>query len=496
MEMIKLSRGVWSYDPSQPLGPEGGFGIVYLGNSQEFGEIAVKKIKVSVQDAARRELRFADILTKSDLQHVIRFYDAGQDADTGNYYVVMARAEHSLQEQISSGKKYSETEAIEVLLQIVKGLLEVPDIAHRDLKPGNVLFHQGNWKVADFGIAKVIEESTSTQTLKDCLSPQYAAPEQWEYLHPTHAVDIYALGCIGYALLTGDPPFIGTTDELKQQHLHKEPPVLNIANAQLRSLLSMMLRKNPETRPSLSRVKHLLDEMQKSESQPTSGGLSLLSNAAALVLDQSAKEEALRLQERSEQVRREKIAEEAMKILIDITDYLLEKITIYAPNAQPSQGFSNKPGQFYYPDRVISLGTAKLSINFSRFAKVPKDAFQKSKWDVYAGAIIEVKQEGIKSYEWGANLWYTDLGKKGDLRWWEVTYMSVFTQSPPCELFAVEDVSLADRAASHIMDIIQLGAKPKLVDDEAVDEFCDRWASLLAKAAKGELQHPSRLPLD
>jgi len=496
MEMIKLPHGVWSYDPNQPLGPEGGFGIVYVGNSLEIGEIAVKKIKVGLEDAAHRELRFADILTKSNMEYVIPFYDAGEDADTGNYYVVMARAEHSLEYEITSGRKFSEAEAIEVLLQIVKGLLEVPDIAHRDLKPGNVLFHQGKWKVADFGIAKVIEESTSVQTLKDCLSPQYAAPEQWEYLHPTHAVDIYALGCIGYALLTGSPPFVGTTDELKQQHLHKEPPVLKIANAQLRSLLGMMLRKNLETRPSLTRVKHLLEEMQNSESQSTSGGLSLLSNAAALVLDQSAKEEALRLQERSEQLRREKIAEEATKILIDITDYLLEKITIYAPNARPSQGYSTKPGQFYYPDRIITLGTAKLSINFSRFAKIPKDAFQNSKWDVYVGAIIEVKQDSLRPYEWGANLWYTDLGKKNDLRWWEVTYMTVFSKSPPCEPFAVEETSLADLAASHIIGNIQLGAKPKLVDDEAVDEFCDRWATLLAKAARGELQHPSRLPID
>jgi serine/threonine protein kinase len=497
MEMIKLPHGVWSYDPNQPLGPEGGFGIVYAGNSQEIGEIAVKKIKFGLEDAAHRELRFADILTKSNLEHVIPFYDAGQDAETGNYYVVMARADHSLHQELCAGKTFTETEAVEILLQITKGLIEVPDIAHRDLKPGNVLFHHEKWKVADFGIAKVIEESTSFQTLKDCLSPQYAAPEQWEYLHPTHAVDVYALGCIGYALLTGNPPFIGTTDELKQQHLNKEPPVLNIVNDRLRSLLGMMLRKIPETRPSLARVKHLLEEMQKSESQSTSGGLSLLSNAAAQVLDQSAKEEALRLQEHCEQVRREKIAEEAMKILIDITDYLLEKITIYAPNARPSQGYSTKPGQFYYPDRIITLGTAKLSINFSRFAKIPKDSFQNSKWDVYAGAIIEVKQDSIRPYEWGANLWYTDLGKKGELRWWEVTYMSILTSpSPDNQPFAVDDLSLADRAASHGMDIIQLGAKPKLVDDEAVDEFCDRWATLLAKAARGELQHPSRLPID
>lgn len=50
-------------------------------------------------------------------------------------------------------------------------LSELPDIVHRDLKPQNVLFHSGRWKVADFGIARFVEETTSVRTLKDCLSP-------------------------------------------------------------------------------------------------------------------------------------------------------------------------------------------------------------------------------------------------------------------------------------------------------------------------------------
>ncbi|MDM3788590.1 protein kinase, partial [Proteus mirabilis] len=78
---------------------------------------------------------------------------------------------------------------------------EVGDIVHRDLKPGNILRHEERWKIADFGIAKFVEDSTSLETLREALTPSYAAPEQWLGQRPTSATDIYALGCIIHALV-------------------------------------------------------------------------------------------------------------------------------------------------------------------------------------------------------------------------------------------------------------------------------------------------------
>jgi len=498
MKRISLPHGTWQYDPNQPLGPKGGFGIVYAGYSQEFGDLAIKQIFVEVQDAAHRELRIANEIKGKKFEFVIPFYDAGQDTETGINFVVMARAEKSLQQEINARKTFTESESVETLLQIVKGLLEVPELVHRDLKPGNVLFHQGKWKVADFGIAKFVEESTSLQTLNDCLSPQYAAPEQWEYQRPTHAVDVYALGCIGYALITGRPPFEGPIEDLKRQHLQSEPPILNTVNARLRSLLVMMLRKMSETRPSLERVRKLLEEMMTSTNNLVPGGFSALSNAAADVLEQSAKQEARRLTEQEEQKRRENVAREAQEILWNIIDTLFDRISSYAPNAEVrgTQRRIGKNGVF--PDRTLLVGTASIVVGFSRFAVIPKGAFIQSKWNVYSGAIIEVQQKSSKPYEWGANLWFTNLGKTEECRWWEVTYMShpLTRHRQQYEPFAVDDLSLADRAASPAMDVVQFGAKPKLIDDEATDEFCNRWADLLARAAKGELQHPAYMPMD
>jgi serine/threonine-protein kinase len=496
MISIKLPHGVWQYDPDQPLGPKGGFGIVFAGTSPEYGALAVKKIFLEAQRGAHRELRIADELKAIKFEHIVPIYDAGQDADSGINYVVMARADGSIQQELDRGRKYSEEESIGILLQIVTGLVEVPGLVHRDLKPGNILFHDGKWKIADFGIAKFIEESTSLQTLQSCLSPHYAAPEQWEYERPTHAVDVYALGCVGYALITGQPPFSGTTiDELKCQHLHDEPPLQVITNPRLHTLLSMALRKTPETRPSLERVKALLEELATSDSQHGSGAISALAEAAVIISDQTAKEEARKRTEQDEQKNREKIAREAREILWKIVEYLFQRIIDFAPNAQYFTPL-RFPDRANCPDRNIILGPATLSVIFSRFASIPKESFSQCKWTVLTGAVIEVKQETAKPYVWSANLWFTNLGKHPEYRWWEVSYMSLVTHSPICEPYAIDDLNLADRAAAPIMDVIQLGAKPKLVDDEAIDQFCDRWIEILAKAAKGELTHPSRLPLD
>lgn len=172
----------------------------------------------------------------------------------------MPRAERSLQDALEAEGSFDDLKTAETLLAIVQGLSKLPEIVHRDLKPPNVLFHAGHWKVADFGIARFVKETTSARTLKDCLSPPYAAPEQWQYLRVTGATDIYALGCTGYALLTGKPPFeAATMEDLFEKHLKADPPKLQGVTPQLDGLLTMMLRKPPESRPSRDRVRQILN---------------------------------------------------------------------------------------------------------------------------------------------------------------------------------------------------------------------------------------------
>src|SRR6185437_8270729 len=328
MEQIALPRGVWFYDPTSPLGDEGGFGTVYAGKANGYGDLAIKRLLLSASGVAHREMQIANDLAGRPLNHVINVFDAGEDADSAVYFVVMPRADKSLQQDISNGKSFSDEETATVLLAIVDGLLEVDDIVHRDLKPANILLHEGTWKIADFGIARFVEDSTSPQTLKECHTPEYTAPEQWQYLHATSATDVYALGCIGYSLLTRKPPFTAATEEeLREQHLHADPPQL-LCSPRLRSIITMMLRKPTAARPSLQRIRDSLDEFVQQPPAPTApGAFGSLAEAGAEVARSHAEAERRQQQEISLSAERNQLASAGRKILRDIADRLLNRIS-------------------------------------------------------------------------------------------------------------------------------------------------------------------------
>ena len=287
---IKLAKQQWAYDPERPLGPEGGFGEVFLGQGLEGETVAVKRLKLTAIEAAHRELRIADLLLHKEFKHVMPVYDSGQDAESDYYFVVMPQADQSLQQKLDSNGIFNSVQAAAILQETALGLIEIRSLVHRDLKPGNILHYKSFWRVADFGIARFVEESTSSRTLKDCLSPPYAAPEQWRLERATSATDVYALGCVGYALLTGQPPFPGpSAEDYQNQHLHTSPPPISDCENRLRAMLTMMLRKVPDARPSLQRVVDLLEGIISiNSSASVDSKFSALANAGASVARQQA----------------------------------------------------------------------------------------------------------------------------------------------------------------------------------------------------------------
>src|SRR5258708_40144833 len=102
-------------------------------------------------------------------------------------------------------------EAVNILLDVAEALASLEkDVVHRDLKPENILFYQGHWCLADFGIARYAEATTSPDTHKYSFTPPYAAPEQWRFERATPATDVYAFGVTAFELLQGHRPFRGT----------------------------------------------------------------------------------------------------------------------------------------------------------------------------------------------------------------------------------------------------------------------------------------------
>jgi eukaryotic-like serine/threonine-protein kinase len=167
MITVRLPHGEWQFDPKQPLGAAGRFGQVFAGTGIEGVAVAVKQLKLTASQAAHRELQIADRLMTRALSHVIPTLDAGQDAESDRYYVVMPRAERSPQDQLTASGALVVVDAIKVLLEISDGLIEAADIVRRDPKPANVLWHDGRWKIADFGIAGFVEDSTSANTVRE-----------------------------------------------------------------------------------------------------------------------------------------------------------------------------------------------------------------------------------------------------------------------------------------------------------------------------------------
>ncbi len=482
MITIKLPSGTYDYDPAKPLGKPGGFGQVFLGCTSSGMEVAVKRLHLSAASAAHRELSIADELKGRTLAHVVPFIDAGEDAESGDYFVVMPKAEMNLSSHIAHVGKLDATAAAACMMQVVSGLIEVGDLVHRDLKPDNILFHDGKWKIADFGIARFVSEVTAANTLKDCLSPAYAAPEQWRLERATHATDVYALGCIGFFLLSANAPYHSNHSH---EHQFSQLPAFACADSRLSSLITIMTRKSPQVRPSLQRVGQVLQTIKDNPPPAASGGGGMLAQAAAFAVQREEAIEAQKSLAQAKEEARNQLARDAFDILAENCERLWGKVHHNAPSAQRGGGSTQIE---------CRVGSGLMNIKLSRVNIVPPGEFKESKWDVVAMSEASVTQSG-SSYTWSASLWYMKRSPNDDYRWHEVSYWQILGGRLGSQPFACRDLRDADFAAANMMHTVGRAFGPELIDDEKEDSFHDRWMWLLARATTGHLRAPSSLPI-
>lgn len=486
MQTIRLERAVWTFDENEPLGPAGGFGEVFKGRGQN-GEVAVKRLKINAGKAAYRELSVGTALANRGLKNVVPVLDAGQDAESDRYFLVMPVCDFSLQDAISKKGPLPWPQARQALLDIVEGLLETSDLVHRDLKPGNVLWKDGRWWVADFGIAKFVEDVTSLETLRESLTPSYAAPEQWRGERPTHATDVYALGCIAYAVLTGSPPFAGDLDSVRTDHLHKPPAEIAGINPRLAGLLATMLRKSQDARPTLSRVRAVLtsiDELKVSE------GRSALAEAGAIVSKEQAIADAIKNERLAADRRRKETSTEAMNEFRGIVSRFFDLIESHSDNVQRAA-------------EAIVLGPAHLIVHGPKETPPVNDAYGNG-WEIVAEAAFHLRAEMNRvsyndppQYIFQATLVFAKTRQDPEFRWREMSFFPPFANIPMSQQPMA--LSASDRefaiALSNTLGSYQLAHGPFLIDAEDEQSFLDRWATLFAKAATGKLRPPNNLPL-
>lgn len=481
MVRIKLSEGIFEYDVARPLGKRGGYGQVFSGRNAIGDAVAIKKLHLSSAEAAHRELRIAAELRGKPFAHIIPVLAAGEDADSGDYFVVMACAEGNLEDYRTKSGTLTATEVSSVLGDILAGLVEAGDWVHRDIKPANILRHESRWKIADFGIARFYEEATASNTLKSALTPHYAAPEQWRMERATHATDAYALGCIGFFLIVGVPPFVSDPE---REHQTAVLPKFSSAEPRLDSLIQLLVRKSPETRPSFSRTRTLLGEVDRAQNNQTTSAkaASMLATVGARLAREDQERQAQQLAYARERTRRTEAARIGLEVIQDNFERLWGKIHAAVPTAQRTDWSGNQAGY------RVTFGGAALSLTVEKDLLEATD-FPVSGWDIMLGGSLSLRQ-AINPYKWGTSLWF---GRRGttDTRWFEIGYYALKGGDAPIGLSPPDAAEASGPGLSNLN--VALG--PWEIDDEAEDDFHSRVLWLLTRAAMRQLSHPRYLPI-
>ena len=224
------------YELGSEIG-SGGMARVYRAHDRQHDrDVAVKVLRPELAPVLGTERFLREIRIEARLQHphILPLYDSGV-ADGFPYYVMPYVEGETLRDRIRREKQLSLTEALGIARDVADALdyAHAHDVLHRDIKPANILLNGEHAMVADFGIAKAIaevDEEALTGTGVVIGTPEYMSPEQGSGEHSVgRRSDIYALGCVLYEMLAGEPPFTGRTAQaVLARHLHESPPPLRV----------------------------------------------------------------------------------------------------------------------------------------------------------------------------------------------------------------------------------------------------------------------------
>jgi serine/threonine-protein kinase len=266
-----LGRTVGSYRITEQLG-EGGMGAVYRAVHTSLGRKAAVKVLLDElshnKDVVTRFFNEAKAATAIDHPGIVSVFDFGYD--DGRAYIIMEYLEgESLGERRRRDGMLPVDEVLIIGRQVAGalGAAHKQGIVHRDLKPDNIMMVLDpdvlggqRAKILDFGIAKLLDHDRDTAPGVETKSgrimgtPAYMAPEQCRGAGKVDArADIYALGCVLYALICGQPPFVGEgAGELIAAHLNQPPPPprwwVNDLPQPVEDVLLRLLEKKPEDR--------------------------------------------------------------------------------------------------------------------------------------------------------------------------------------------------------------------------------------------------------
>src|SRR5688572_21597187 len=207
----------------------GGMATVYLAHDiRHDRKVALKVLKPELAAVIGGDRFLAEIKTTANLQHphILPLLDSGQvpagrpeqsEGPSSLYYAMPFVDGESLRDRLTREKQLPIADAIRIATEVADALhyAHGHHVIHRDIKPENILLHGGHALVADFGIALAASNTGGermTETGMSLGTPMYMSPEQAMGERSLDArTDVYALGCVLYEMLVGDPPFTGST---------------------------------------------------------------------------------------------------------------------------------------------------------------------------------------------------------------------------------------------------------------------------------------------
>ena len=210
----------------------GGMATVYLAQDLRHDRrVALKVLRPELAAVIGAERFLAEIKLTANLQHphILPLFDSGA-SDSFLFYVMPYVEGESLRDRLRREKQLPVEDAVRTATEVAAALdyAHRHGVVHRDIKPENILLHDGQALVADFGIALAASKaggSRMTETGMSLGTPQYMSPEQaMGEREITARSDVYALGAVLYELLTGDPPFSGSTAQAIVARVVTESP--------------------------------------------------------------------------------------------------------------------------------------------------------------------------------------------------------------------------------------------------------------------------------
>ena len=212
---------------------QGGMATVYLAQDLKHDrQVAIKVLRedLGASIGGGRFLREIKIAAQLQHPHILPLLDSGE-ADGFLFFVMPFVKGQSLRERIAREGELPLHEAVRLLIEVVDALVEAHahGVVHRDIKPDNVMLSGRHALVTDFGVAKAVSEATGRNAVTTAGvalgTPTYMSPEQAAAdPHVDHRSDIYSVGVMGYEMLCGRPPFMGTTpQQVLAAHVTESP---------------------------------------------------------------------------------------------------------------------------------------------------------------------------------------------------------------------------------------------------------------------------------